>query len=154
MLSLHITQFKSSKEAVYILLFRRCGVFLLLIVSFYDHKMTRYDRLKIVNFSKKKRLKLKTTGFQLEPLRKLFTKNGKILRAGEQTGSSDIEFVDCLIHNFDLTILRGFEIYNKMQNMPMSKEVHIYQCSYQLAKKIDNQLISDILFTNLQIFSI
>ena len=77
----------------------------------------------------------KTKGFQLEALRKLFTKNDKILHAGKQTGSSDIEFVDCLTHNFDLIILRGFEIYDKMQYMRMSKEMHIYRCSYQLAKK-------------------
>ena len=70
----------------------------------------------------------------------------------KKTGSSDIEFVDFLIHNFGLIILRGFEIYDKMPNMPMSKEVHIYRCSYQLAKKkFHNQLISDILFTNLDI---
>ena len=100
-------------------------------------------------------MKLKTTGFQLEALRKLFTKNGKILRAGEQTGSSDIEFVDSLIHNFGLITLRGFEIYDKMPNMPMSKEVHIYRCPYQLSKKkFDNQLIYYILFANLHISSI
>ena len=82
----------------------------------------------------------------------LRSQNSKILHAGEQTESSDIEFVDCLLHNFDLLILRGFEIYDKMQNIPMSKEVHIYRCSYQLAKKtFDNQLIYDILFTNLHI---
>ena len=77
---------------------------------------------------------------QLETLRKLFTKNDKILHAGKQTGSSDIEFVDCLTHNSGLIILRGFEVYDKMQNMLMSKEVHTYRCSYQLAKKFDNQL--------------
>ena len=47
----------------------------------------------------------------------LRSQNGKILHAGKQTGSSDIEFVDFLIHNFGLIILRGFEIYDKMQYM-------------------------------------
>ena len=71
--NLHITQLKLSKEVVYILLFGMCGGFLLLIVSFYDHKMTRYDQLKIENFPKIG-IETKNHGDSIRDLTKTFHK--------------------------------------------------------------------------------